>query len=1050
MTPNVPEYIVSTRSFIVRLCASVLLINLLVVALSVLFLFQSRQQFINRVETQTQNLVIALELTLSGIFNKTDLTLLTLVDEVEKQLKAGPVDKRVVYEFESRQHARIPEVANFQFIQANGDMLAFEAGDMKKQINIADRAHFIKLKDDAKAGLVFSKPIFGRVYKKWILIAGRRINNPDGSFAGVIQATISIDSLVKMFSVFDLGKSGVITLRDSDLDVIARYPAELEGKSTIGSKTVSKVFQDLIKRGEEVGTYVSPGSLDSQSRIFSYRKLSQQPFYINAGRSPRDYLTDWYDEVWKTSALCLLFVLGTLFSARLMFLKWKNAQLSEIALQQNNEQLEYEISERTSELNIANDQLRTELLERKRIEETLQIQGQQLKTIIETEPDCVKLLDRDGALLMMNPAGLAMLQADSFDDVKGALACNLVAPEHRELFIRSTKNAFEGISSTFTFQMFGLKGKSLWVESQVVPLKNDQGEIVSMLGITRDISERMLVEEETRTNERRLTSLLQITQFPFNTEDEFLDNALHEALTLTESSIGYIYFYSEQKKQFVLSSWSKEVMKDCSIIEKRTCHELDSTGIWGEAVRQRKPIILNDYQADHPLKKGCPEGHVTLRKFLTVPLLVDDIIVAVIGVANKVRDYTETDILQLSLLMDSVWKITSRNRSEEVRLELEKQFLHTQKLESLGVLAGGIAHDFNNILTSIIGNAELALMRINLESPAVDNLRKIELASARAADLAKQMLAYSGKGRFVVENIDMNQLLEEMLHMVEVSISKKAALRLHLTRPLPTVQADATQMHQVVMNLIINASEALGDDNGTISIATSCMACDRSYLDSIWPTENLTERSYIVLEIADTGCGMDKETLAKIFDPFFTTKFTGRGLGMAAVFGIIKGHRGAIKVYSEPGKGSLFKILLPADTLHVEADIEKKRQDAWKGSGTILLVDDEEIVRSVGSEMLQELGYAVVTANDGQEALDIFKNRTDIDIVILDLTMPLLDGEQAFNGLRRLKPDVTVIMSSGYNEQEVTQRFVGKGLAGFVQKPYKLSILRDALRNISH
>ncbi len=392
--------------------------------------------------------------------------------------------------------------------------------------------------------------------------------------------------------------------------------------------------------------------------------------------------------------------------------------------------------------------------------------------------------------------------------------------------------------------------------------------------------------------------------------------------------------------------------------------------------------------------------------------------------------------------------ITERKRAEEERLTLEKQLLYAQKLESLGVLAGGIAHDFNNILMAIMGNADLALMRINKESPAVDNLHKIEQAAARAADLAKQMLAYSGKGKFVVETIDLNRLLEDMLHMLEVSISKKAVLRLNPYHPLPSVEADATQIRQIVMNLVINASEAIGDRSGVIAITTGCMDCDNSYLKDVWLDENITEGLYVYLEIADTGCGMDKDTLAKLFDPFFTTKFTGRGLGMAAVLGIIRGHKGAIKVYSEPGKGTSFKILLPASSRPAELFNHGAHKDDWQGKGAVLLVDDEETVRGIGSEMLKELGFTPLTANDGREALEIFKNRPDIVFVILDLTMPHMDGEQCFRELRRMNPDVKVIMSSGYNEQEVTQKFVGKGLAGFVQKPYKMSVLKVAIRGL--
>jgi len=392
--------------------------------------------------------------------------------------------------------------------------------------------------------------------------------------------------------------------------------------------------------------------------------------------------------------------------------------------------------------------------------------------------------------------------------------------------------------------------------------------------------------------------------------------------------------------------------------------------------------------------------------------------------------------------------LTEQKTAEQERRSLELQMQQAQKLESLGVLAGGIAHDFNNILMAIIGNADLALMRINKESPATDNLHNIERAAARAADLAKQMLAYSGKGKFVVETIALNHLLEDMLHMLEVSISKKAVLRLNLHQQLPNVEVDATQIRQIIMNLVINASEAIGDKSGVIAINTGCVDCDKNYLKNVWLDENLTGGLYVYMEIADTGCGMDKETLAKIFDPFFTTKFTGRGLGMAAVLGIVRGHKGAIKVYSEVNKGTAFKILLPASSKPAEYFNGGTQHDDWKGTGKVLLVDDEETVRGIGVEMLKELGFTTITANDGREAVEIYKATPDIDFVILDLTMPHMDGEQCFCELRQINPTVKVIMSSGFNEQEVTQKFVGKRLAGFIQKPYKLSVLRKAIQEI--
>ena len=392
--------------------------------------------------------------------------------------------------------------------------------------------------------------------------------------------------------------------------------------------------------------------------------------------------------------------------------------------------------------------------------------------------------------------------------------------------------------------------------------------------------------------------------------------------------------------------------------------------------------------------------------------------------------------------------ITQQKKIEEEQLKFEKQLLQTQKFESLGVLAGGVAHDFNNLLAVVLGHSELAKRRLPPSSAAVDNLKQIEQAADRAADLARQMLAYSGRGKFEIETIDLNLLLEEMLHMLEVSISKKAVLRINPFTPLPTIAADATQIRQIVMNLVINASEAIGEKSGVISITTGCMDCDDDYLKNVWLAENLSKGLYVYLEIADTGCGMNAETLTKLFDPFFTTKFTGRGLGMSAVMGIVRGHKGAIRVYSEPGIGTTFKILLPASGRPAEIFNEDTEADGWQGTGRVLLVDDEESVRGIGVEMLQELGFDSATANNGQEAIDILKKDSAFCLVILDLTMPKMDGEQCFREIRKIDPEMKVLISSGYNEFEVSQKFIGKGISGFIQKPYRLSCLKKAIRKL--
>ena len=393
--------------------------------------------------------------------------------------------------------------------------------------------------------------------------------------------------------------------------------------------------------------------------------------------------------------------------------------------------------------------------------------------------------------------------------------------------------------------------------------------------------------------------------------------------------------------------------------------------------------------------------------------------------------------------------ISERKRAEEERRKLEKQVMQAQKLESLGILAGGIAHDFNNLLTSILGNADLALRELSPVAPSCEHVEDIIQASRRAADLCRQLLAYSGKGRFVIQALSLNEIVTEMAHLLSVSISKKAVVKYHLSGNLPMVRADATQLRQVVMNLMTNASEAIGDRSGVIVLTSGVVDCDEQYLkDVTGGGDHLPAGQYAYLEVSDTGHGMDRETLARIFDPFFTTKFTGRGLGLAAVLGIVRGHQGAIRVYSEPGKGTTFKVLLPVCDQPAEPRGSLGTQlGDWKGQGLVLLVDDEETIRTMGRRMLERGGFKVVTAVDGLDAVEKFKqHQGKIRLVVLDMTMPHMDGDACFRELRALNPDVKVIMTSGYNEQEIIGRFLGKGLAGFVQKPYTMAELLPKIR----
>jgi signal transduction histidine kinase/CheY-like chemotaxis protein len=391
--------------------------------------------------------------------------------------------------------------------------------------------------------------------------------------------------------------------------------------------------------------------------------------------------------------------------------------------------------------------------------------------------------------------------------------------------------------------------------------------------------------------------------------------------------------------------------------------------------------------------------------------------------------------------------IEQRKRTEAERASLQAQFLQAQKLESLGVLAGGIAHDFNNLLCGVLGASDLALARLSPNHPVREMIAQIQGTSQRAAELCRQLLAYAGKGRFLVVPTDLSALVEGMGHLLTLSIGKKAVLRYHLAAGLPSVNADATQIRQILLNLVVNAAEAIGVRSGLVTISTGAITCDEQYLRGAYLDDDLPSGTYVFLEVADTGVGMDEDTRARLFDPFFSTKFTGRGLGLAAVLGIVRGHRGTIKVYSEPGRGSCFKVLLPASGLPAAELATQKETPDWRGEGTVLVVDDEDTVRTIARVLLEHLGFSVLTADDGREGLEVFRReRARIRLVILDMTMPHLGGEETFRELRQIDPSVRVLLTSGYNEQEATSHFAGKGLAGFLQKPFSLDHLKERVR----
>ena len=399
--------------------------------------------------------------------------------------------------------------------------------------------------------------------------------------------------------------------------------------------------------------------------------------------------------------------------------------------------------------------------------------------------------------------------------------------------------------------------------------------------------------------------------------------------------------------------------------------------------------------------------------------------------------------------------VTDRKRAEQAKLEMERQLLHAQKMDSLGALAGGIAHDFNNLLAVILSNVELAISDLPPTAPAQNCLTNALLAGKRAAELTRQMLAYSGRGRFVTTEVNLSKLVSDMSDLVKVSISKSVRLELNLAADLPVVQADVAQAQQVLMNLVTNASEAIGDKPGVLTITTSVRDCDAAYLAETRTNNKPEPGVFVIMEVSDTGCGMDDTARAKLFDPFFTTKLLGRGLGMSAVLGIVHGHRGAIIVSSKPRKGTVISVLFPVGSgapgagLQTPAPAIVRKAPAAPLSGTVLVADDEGQVRALMELLLKRMGLQVLPAADGEQAVNLFRQHSaEIKFVLMDLSMPKLDGRKALAEIRKIRPEVKVVLTSGYDSDDLIRRYEKEGFDAFIQKPCDVETFKTVVRQV--
>jgi two-component system cell cycle sensor histidine kinase/response regulator CckA len=462
-------------------------------------------------------------------------------------------------------------------------------------------------------------------------------------------------------------------------------------------------------------------------------------------------------------------------------------------------------------------------------------------------------------------------------------------------------------------------------------------------------------------------------------------------------------------------------------------------------------LVLSDFSMPH---FSVTEAlSMVQAKGLDVPFVIVSATIGEEAAVEAMKAGAHDYILKhrLGRLVPAVSRELRESAVRTERRNLEEQLRHAQKLESLGLLAGGVAHDFNNLLTGILGNASLVLEVVDPDPEVKGMLQDIIRASERAADLTRQLLAYAGKGKFVIEPVNASSLVRDISELLRSSVPRTVELSLHLHPDLPSIEGDASQIQQLVMNLILNAVEATGERPGVVRVTTGTRQVRAGDRVAHFRPDPPPPGVYVSIEVMDDGCGMSDIVKTQIFDPFFTTKFTGRGLGLAAALGIVRGHKGSIGVESSEGSGSSFTVLLPpqgtATSVYPAEQSFTLQPISQTSVGSILIIDDEDVVRRAARATLEHFGYIVFEASDGRDGADLFSRLHDrISAVLLDLTMPRMDGHEVWRYIRRVRPDMKIIVSSGFDEAEALKQFTEATGLEFIQKPYTASALVRKIR----
>ena len=957
--------------FLRWLLVIVVMANFFFIGLAAFSLRQSWLRHEERAVITTQNLSRVFAGNIDDAIGKIDLSVLTVADEVEKLLADdGGIDAQALEKFIARSKGRLLNMDGLCVFNAQGGNVYGTGVNPGGRASVAERSCYLRLRSEPKAGLVISKPMREGSSQKWSIIFARRLNQPDGSFAGLVYKTLTLAQLVKTFSSVDVGKHGALALRDEELTLMARYPEPENFDSLVGTKNASPEFQKALQMQKEAGVFTTT-AFDNIRRTYAYCKVTSYPLYAIAGLSTKDYLAAWWSEAEFDLVLTAIFSFGSFLSAGLVFRYW---------------------------LRITNT---GQLLSRQK--EALTNERALLRTLVDHLPVSVYLKDSATRKTLANPVDLRNLGVTSEEEAIGKLDSDFFPPEQAAGFYADDQHVINTGLPVLNREekITRPDGSTRWILTSKVPLTDSAGNVTGLAGIGLDITERKQLDAALRESEDRLRFALDEIETGA-WEIDLVDHSAYRSLK-HDQIFGY---------ETMLPKWTYEmflehiVPEDRAMVDQKFHQAMETKGDWHFECR----IIRRDGEQRWILASGRHrlDSAGQSRR-----------------VAGIVQDITERKLL-------------------------EEQLRRSQRLEAVGQLAGGVAHDFNNILAVIQLQASLLKMAEGLSDEHRGHARDIEQASERAAKLTRQLLQFSRKEALRQRNLDLSEVVGSIFKMLERVLGGQIQVQFKFS-PLPLlIHADEGMLEQVLMNLTVNARDAM-PQGGQLVIETTAVE-----FDAVTAKQAAQARTgaFACLSVTDTGCGIPPEVLPKIFEPFFTTKEVGKGsgLGLSAVFGIIQEHRGWINVYSEVGKGTTFRIYLPRlDQSADKKTVASPPAAIRAGNEIILLVEDDADVRDSLRRTLSRLGYHVLEAATGAEALQVWKHhRAEIRLLLTDLMMPGgMNGLDLARQLLEQNPKLKVVYASGYSAGITSHDkdlLLQEGV-NFIAKPFDSQKLAQILRN---